>query len=69
MRITLGRLACKIYTIFNPPADGLDLNMKGTLNVMFDYCSILLGTYFKLGAQAGLLSNFEISPYLCFWRS
>ena len=39
--------------IFNPPADGLDLTMRGTLNVMFDYCSIPLGTYFKLGAQAG----------------
>ena len=40
--------------------------MRGTLNVMFDYCSIPLGTYFKLGAQAGFLSNFEKSPYLCF---
>ena len=37
--------------------------MKGTLNVMPDYCSIPLGTYFKLGAQAGFLSNFEKSPY------
>ena len=55
--------------MYDPPADGLDLTMKGTLNVMFDYCSIPLGTYFKLGAQAGFLSNFEKSPYLCFWRS
>ena len=53
----------------NPPADGLDLTMRGTLNIMFDYCSIPLSTYFKLGAQAGFLSNFEKSPYLCFWRS
>ena len=49
-------------------AEGLDLTMKGTLNVMFDYCSIPIGTYFKFGAQAGFLSNFEKSPYLCFWR-
>ena len=53
----------------NPPADGLDLTMKRTLNAMFDYCSMPLGAYFKLGAQAGFLSNFEKSPYLCFWRS
>ena len=53
----------------SPSADGLDLTMKGTLNVMFDYCSIPFGTYFKLGAQARFLSNFEKSPYLCFWRS
>ena len=53
----------------NPPADGLDLTMKGTLNVMVDYCYIPLGTYFKLGAQAGFLSNFGKSPYLRFWRS
>ena len=57
-----------IVTI-SPSADGLDLTMKGTLNVMFDYCSILLDTYFKLGAQARFLSNFEKSPFLCFWRS
>ena len=54
---------------FNPPADGLDMTMRGTLNVMFDYCSIPLCTYLKLGAQAGFLSNFEKSPYLCFWHS
>ena len=24
--------------------------MKGTLNIMFDYCYIPLGTYFKLGS-------------------
>ena len=43
--------------------------MEGTLNVIFDYCSIPLGTYFKLGAQAGVLSNFKELPYLCFWHS
>ena len=59
----------KRYKMISPSADGLDLTMKGTLNVMFDYCSISLDTYFKLGAQARLLSNFEKSPYLCFWRS
>ena len=48
-------------------ADGLDLTMYGTPNGMFCYCYIGLpiGTYFKLGAQAGILSNFEKSPYLC----
>ena len=55
-----------IYFLISPSADGSDLTMKGTLNVMFDYCSIPLGTYFKLGAQARFLSNFEKSPYLCF---
>ena len=38
-----------MYNMFNPPADGLDLTMKGTLNAMFDY--IRLGTYFKLGLR------------------
>ena len=59
----------KLITVNNgitPSADGLDLTMKGTLNVMFDYCSIPIGSYFKLGAQAGFLSNWEKSPYLCF---
>ena len=51
---------------YSPLADGLDLTMKGTLNVMFDYCSIPLATYFKPGAQVRFLSNFEKSPYLCF---
>ena len=62
------QIANKCFMIY-PPADGLDLTMRGTLNVMFDYCPIPLGTYFKLGAQAGFLSNVEKSPYLCFWRS
>ena len=52
-----------------PSADGLDLTMEGTLNVMFDYCYIPPGTYFTLRAQAGFLSNFGKSPYLCFWHS
>ena len=52
--------------MYSPSADELDLTMKGTFNVMFDYCSIPLGTYIKLGAQARFLSNFEKSPYLCF---
>ena len=55
--------------IYNPPAGGLDLTMKCTLNVIFDYGSIPLGTYLKLDAQAGFLSNFEKSPFLCFWSS
>ena len=46
----------------NPPADGVDLTMKGTLNAMFDYCYIPLGTYLKLSAQAGFRSSFEKSP-------
>ena len=34
----------KCLRAISPSADGLDLTMKGTLNVMFDYCFIPLGT-------------------------
>ena len=60
--------------MYNPPADGLDLTMKGTLNLMFDYCSIRSNTkhnYYK--TEPIILALFQINlnrlTYFFFSRS
>ena len=68
------RIHCELWYIIpdmsmkhhTPSDDGLDLTMKGTQHIMFDYCYIPLGTYFKLSAQAGFMSNFQKIPLFMF---